>query len=109
MIVLSSSWGLADWTYELFLKSIENACPELTEYFYVRDFRLLKDNYRNEPRSESIRKWLENHPEVEQYAILDDVCSYRPGSEEVDEHLVLCNENDGIGFTEYLKVCKLLR
>ena len=29
--------------------------------------------------------------------------------EEVDEHLVLCDVNTGVGFEEYLDVCKLLR
>lgn len=109
LIVLSSSWGRGDWTYEEFLDSITKACPELMKYFHANDFRLLKNNYTNETRSESIAKWLERHPEVEAYAILDDVCSYGKCVEEVDEHLVLCDVNTGVGFEEYLDVCKLLK
>ena len=109
LIVLSSSWGRGDWTYERFLNSIGKACPELTRWFHQNDFRLLKNNNTNETRSESIAKWLERHPEVEAYAILDDVGSYGHCIEEVDEHLVLCDENTGVGFEEYLDVCKLLR
>lgn len=111
-IVLSSSLGLADWSFEEFIKSIDKACPELKEHFYENDFRVLKGRNFKLARNQLIKAWLREHDEVENYVIIDDVLSYTVSHKDAlykDKHLVLCHEYDGIGFEEYCRALEILK
>ena len=111
-IVLSSSWGEVDWAFEEFIKSIDKACPELKEYFYDKDFRVLKDRDTKLARNQLIKAWLREHDEVENYAIIDDVLSYTVSHKDAlykDKHLVLCNEYNGIGVEDYYRALEILK
>lgn len=111
-IALSSSWGLGDWTFEEFIKSIDKACPELKEHFYENDFRVLKGRNLKLARNQLIKAWLREHTEVDNYVIIDDLLSYTVSHKDAlykDKHLVLCNEYSGIGFEEYCRALAILK
>jgi hypothetical protein len=64
-IVLSSTWRLSEIS--------RNKVKEYIKFIDVTpDFGL-------KPRGEEIASWLNKHPEVEKYAILDDDSDMRPG------------------------------
>lgn len=67
-VVLSSTWRLsADGREEVKKQVCDfiDCTPRLTTVRY-------QNNEGYVPRGEEIKKWLDEHPEVEQYAILDD-------------------------------------
>lgn len=57
-------------------------------------------------RGLEIQKWLDEHPEVVQYAIVDDL----PGDEFLFDqlgHLVISGDSNGLSFENFQKLCTL--
>lgn len=57
------------------------------------------------PRGRQIQEWLDAHPEVERYAIVDDDADMLP---EQMPHFVNTSGHDGITWGDFTKLCKLL-
>jgi hypothetical protein len=57
-------------------------------------------------RGEEIRDWLDRHPEVEQYAIVDDNSDML---ESQMEHFVQTSEEEGLSFSDYAALGRILR
>ena len=55
-------------------------------------------------RSREVRGWLEVHPEVSHYAIVDDGI----GLDDESSHLVAPNPDWGVGIKEVIEICALL-
>lgn len=56
------------------------------------------------PRGREIQTWLDAHPEVEQYAIVDDDSDMLP---EQAPRFVHTNGDEGLTFADYRKLCDL--
>lgn len=71
-IVVSSTWRMGCDTVQK-LQDIFNPIPELHGQKIIQE-RIIDRTpvFRSGPRGNEIKHWLDNHPEVEKYAILDD-------------------------------------
>lgn len=76
-VVLSSSWRLHPDGIQKVRESIVDV--------------LDKTPYLGGPRGNEIKWWLDNHPEVEKYAILDDDSDFYP-----DQHLFKTTFEEGL-------------
>lgn len=81
-IVLSSSWRL----YKRYTKDVNIALKKV-------NLHLIDVTEELKERDEEIREWLERHPEVEQYLILDDEDVF---TEELKEHHILTSFYEGL-------------
>ena len=97
-IVVSSTWRILHDDYELskFLKIMGFS----SKLFFMKNF--------STPRLPGIRgveikDWLDRHPEVEDYIIIDDDSDMLP--EQMD-HLILCDGREGFGARNYFQVCR---
>ena len=55
-------------------------------------------------RCDEIKKYLELHPDIENYLIIDDDCIL---DEELKEHLVVCESDVGFNLGCYLAACRI--
>lgn len=78
----------------------------LAEHFHEDAYCDENENWRYT----RVAKWLKNHPEVEKYVILDDepykadVFSNYPHPEELKNHLILVDFEDGLLTKEFKKI-----
>ncbi len=88
MVVISSDWRNAENEAEI----RGHLAPHLDSY--------LHDDWATPiigARSAEVERWLENHPEVERYAILED-CSFhfKHATPAMQNHICWCDSNKGI-------------
>lgn len=95
-IVLSSTWRIGDVVYPYLGKSLKipviDKTPELTIGRMARGLE--------------IQCWLEEHPEVTHYAILDDkILDMLEGQE---GHVVRTDSTEGISYKNYMELRRIL-
>lgn len=89
-VVLSSTWRL-DKEWQTYGPGLGLPIVDRTPSFHA-------------PRGRQIQKWLDDHPEVEQYAIVDD------DSDMLAEQLprfVHTKSDEGLTFADFRKLCEL--
>jgi hypothetical protein len=97
-VVLSSTWRLVD---ELIVELLKAGVPI---YDKTPDLASREGGLR--PRSEEIEAWLNEHPEVTEYAILDDDADAGYGG--LAPQFIRIDERYGLQDTDAQKVLELL-
>lgn len=90
-VVLSSSWRYSKY-YSEYIKQV----------FMNYDIVLGQTPLIRKDRGIEIKKWLEEHPNTEDYVILDDEI-FKSFDEELMKHLIKIGTLDGRGFGEGLQ------
>lgn len=115
VVVLSSSWRLGPPLPALkddFIRvgiNISDRCPCWGKYG-VTDLLVVEDETGHPatvliPRGEIVDKYLSEHPDVEQYVIIDDIDQF---TEEQHKYLVLTDNNVGMTESDARKAIKIL-
>lgn len=94
--VLSSSWRMGMDSREM---------KDLSECLGVTIIGATKDTSYNEPRGEQIAEWLERHPEVTRYAIIDDDGDML---DEQKEFFAQTSFQEGMMFHHYMRLTHIL-
>jgi hypothetical protein len=97
--VLSSAWRI--------FHTQEEMESHLKNYGWTGIFHEdWKTNSFNSIRGEEIQEWLERHPEVDGYVILDDDNDMT--EEQIANHFVHTDEYDGISFKQFIQAERIL-
>ena len=78
---------------------------DLSECLGVAIIGATKDTSYNEPRGEQIAEWLERHPEVTRYAIIDDDSDML---DEQKEFFAQTSFQEGMMFHHYMRLTHIL-
>lgn len=108
-IVISSSWRCGvppslDLTIEKMLGR-PNRCPRNRMLNWLIDNLYDTTPIYSSPRGKEIQAWLDNHPETDNYVILDDDGDMLPSQA---YHFVQTNYEDGLTETEAVRAIKVL-
>ena len=95
-VVLSSSWRTDD-DWEKTMRDNGLKCD------FIGRTRQLHSESKKDGRGLEVKDWLDSHPDVKQYAILDDDTDFVPG-----QHLVKTNYEKGLTPEDCKKVEKYL-
>jgi len=97
-IVLTSTWRIGDKVYPKMAKALDLPIIDRTSYS-------LSGGGEYGRRGDEIAQYLEDHPEITQYVILDDeVYDMNP---EQRKHIVKTDGNNGLSFEKYIKLRKM--
>ena len=93
-IVVTSSWRLQDNYIDCLNNGgLRDSVPVIGNTPYLRSSN----------RAEEIKQYLQTHPEIENYIIIDDLDEM----ESLSDHLILCNPDVGFGVSEYKKAVEM--
>lgn len=95
-IVLSSTWRIGDKIYPKMAKALGLPIIDRTSYRLSGDSR----------RGDEIAQWLQDHPEVKEYVIVDDETFDM--NKDQQSHIVKVDGEEGLSFKNYRKIHKKL-
>ena len=95
-IVLSSTWRIGEKVYPKMAQALELPIIDRTPVFHVSE--------RLGRRGAEIQAWLDGHPEVTQYVILDD--EVFDMNKDQESHIVKTDGKNGLSFEKYIKLLK---
>lgn len=102
-IVITSVWKKEASSIEEMQQILENSGMRQIPVIGFTKTEWDVKNKRYFPRGREIKKYLEEHPEITSFVILDDDCDM----EELESHLVLCDTYFGYGTQQWKKTCDL--
>lgn len=110
-IVLTSDWG-QNYIIDAY-KQEDKCCKYLSNKLRKQGLKVYDKidwtRFRRYERGAAILDWLQKHPEVTNYVIIDDETFYRYEKHEIEEHFIYCyddtdSHDDFSGLTDKLVV-----
>lgn len=98
-IVISSTWR--GHGKESILEDLENFCQDLEDFLH-EDWRTA--SIKGAVRGQEVEEWLSRHPEVTQYACVDDDSDFLP-----NQTLIQTDTINGFSLQNYDKLTEVLR
>jgi hypothetical protein len=95
-IVLSSTWRIGDKVYPKMAQALDLPIIDRTSYRLSGGGR----------RGDEIAQWLEDHPDIKEYVIVDDETFDM--NKDQQAHIIKVDGEEGLSFKNYCKICKKL-